>query len=163
MIAEIKQRILERGSNGIRGIGRIFRAMDDNHNHLLDTDDFRWGLIDYGIQISKDDSNEIIKRFDRDGNGMLDFNEFLRFLRGDINPTRAAWVKKAFEKLDATCDGVVTVEDVAKLYDASKHPEVIDGKKTPEQVFVEFMQQWDTKQKDGIVTFDEFLDYYGVS
>ncbi len=49
VISEIKQRILERGSNGIRGIGRIFRAMDDNGNHLLDPDDFRWGLIDYGI------------------------------------------------------------------------------------------------------------------
>lgn len=56
VIAEIKQRILERGSNGIRGIARIFRAMDDNGNHLVDCDDFRWGLIDYGIQISKSDS-----------------------------------------------------------------------------------------------------------
>lgn len=70
---------------------------------------------------------------------MLDFDEFLRFLRGDINASRQAWIRKAYDKLDATCDGVVTVEDVAKLYDASKHPEVIEGKKTHEQIFVEFM------------------------
>ncbi len=40
---------------------------------------------------------------------------------------------------------------------------MIEGKKTAEQVFVEFMQQWDTKEKDGIVNFDEFLEYFKVS
>ena len=50
------------------------------------------------------------------------------------------------------------------MYDASHHPEVIEGKKTPDEVFREFMTQWDTQEKDGIVTFDEFLEYYeGVS
>ena len=88
---------------------------------------------------------------------MLDFNEFLRFLKGDINAAREEWIKKAYHKLDVTLDGVVTVEDIAQIYDASQHPEVIEGKKTEAQVFKEFMQQWDTKQRDGVVTFDEFL------
>ena len=44
---------------------------------------------------------------------MLDFNEFLRFLRGDINPEREEWIKKAYNKLDVTLDGIVTVEDIA--------------------------------------------------
>ena len=35
---------MERSSNGIRGIARIFKAMDDNKNHKLDVDDFRWGV-----------------------------------------------------------------------------------------------------------------------
>ena len=131
--------------------------MDDNGNHLLDADDFRWGLLDYGIQINKSDAQEIIEKFDRDGNKMLDFNEFLRFLRGDINASREQWIKKAYNKLDVTLDGQVTVEDIAQIYDASQHPEVIEGKKSEEQIFKEFMQQWDTKQRDGVITFDEFL------
>jgi len=49
LIREIKSKIVERSSNGIRGIARIFKAMDDNGNKKLDVDDFRWGLIDYGI------------------------------------------------------------------------------------------------------------------
>ena len=63
---------------------------------------------------------------------MLDFNEFLRFLRGDINAAREEWIKKAYNKLDVTLDGVVTVEDIAQIYDASHHPEVIEGKKSEE-------------------------------
>jgi len=55
---------------------------------------------------------------------------------------------------------LVKLDDIAQIYDASAHPDVIDGKKTPEDVFREFMSQWDTQEKDGIVTFDEFCDYY---
>jgi len=81
LIREVKAKILERSSSGIRGIARIFKAMDNNGNHLLDVDDFRWGLRDYGIIISKEESSQILDHFDRDRNGQVDFNEFLRALK----------------------------------------------------------------------------------
>lgn len=56
MIREIKAKILERSANGIKGIARIFKAMDENGNRALDVDDFRWGLKDYGITISKEEA-----------------------------------------------------------------------------------------------------------
>lgn len=81
LINEIKQKIIERSANGIRGIARIFKAMDNNSNHLLDVDDFRWGLKDYGITISKEEAQQVLDHFDRDRNGQVDFNEFLRALK----------------------------------------------------------------------------------
>ena len=61
-------------------------------------------------------------------------------------------------------DGLVKLGDIAQIYDASQHPEVIEGKKTPDEVYPDFMSQWDTQVADGIVTFEEFLEYYeGVS
>lgn len=56
LIRDVKSKIIERSANGIRGIARIFKAMDDNGNHLLDVDDFRWGLKDYGITLSKEEA-----------------------------------------------------------------------------------------------------------
>lgn len=56
LIREIKAKIIERSANGIRGIAKIFKAMDENGNKLLDVDDFRWGLKDYGINISKEEA-----------------------------------------------------------------------------------------------------------
>ena len=57
------------------------QSMDDNGNPQLDVDDFRWGFIDYGFQLSKEEAAEILKKFDRDNSGTIDFNEFLRFLK----------------------------------------------------------------------------------
>jgi len=57
-------------------------------------------------------------------------------------------------------DGSVKLDDIAKLYDVSKHPDVVQGRKEPKQVYLEFMRLWDTQVADGIVTIEEFLDYF---
>jgi hypothetical protein len=53
-------------------------------------------------------------------------------LRGDLNEFRTGFIKQAYDKLDVNKDGKVTLDDIAKLYDVSKHPDVISGKATPE-------------------------------
>lgn len=45
----------------------------------------------------------------------------------------------AFDKLDVTKDGVVKLDDLQRIYDASKDPEVISGKKSTDQVLSEFL------------------------
>lgn len=45
------------------------------------------------------------------------------------------WIKAAYDKLDVNKDGQVTLEDIAQIYDASEHPDVKEGKKTPDEVF----------------------------
>uniref|UniRef100_A0A7S3KF90 EF-hand domain-containing protein n=1 Tax=Euplotes crassus TaxID=5936 RepID=A0A7S3KF90_EUPCR len=160
LLREIKGRLLERSSFGIRGLGRIFRAMDDNGNRQLDIDDFRWGLIDFGITITKEEAAQLLKHIDRDGSGTIDFDEFLRFLRGDLNDFRKNLINQAYDKLDVNKDGLVKLDDIEKLYDASQHPDVMDGKKTEQEVILEFMQKWDTQEKDGIITIEEFYDYF---
>lgn len=80
-IKDIKAKILQRSAFGIRGIARVFKAMDDNGNKCLDVDDFRWGLMDYGISITKDEAQEVLNHFDRDKNGTVNFDEFLRTLK----------------------------------------------------------------------------------
>lgn len=77
-----------------------------------------------------------------------------------MSPARCDMVKKAYGKLDVNGDGCVRLDDIAKLYDASCHPDVISGKKEESDLYMEFMSLWDTQVKDGIVTWDEFLSYY---
>lgn len=54
----------------------------------------------------------------------------------------------------------MTIEDILSIYDASQHPDVMDGKITEKEALGEFLDQFDTLEKDGIVTREEFLDYY---
>ena len=53
----------------------------------------------------------------------------------------------------------MTLDEIARIYDASQHPDVASGRKTEEEVLQEFMSMWD-KEKDGIITFEEFKEYY---
>ena len=67
----------------------------------------------------------------------------------------------AFDKLDKNGSGVIDPEDVLDCYDASKHPDVIAGKRTTDDVLREFLDTFDVGgEKDGKVTRNEFENYY---
>ena len=46
------------------------------------------------------------------------------------------------------------------VYDASKHPDVISGKKKAGEILRDFLDTFDGGDKDGVVTFSEFCHYY---
>jgi len=76
-------------------------------------------------------------------------------------------VEAAFKKLDLDGSGVVDAEEIASIYNAKKHPAVIDGRKTEQQVLGEFLEtfeqhhnQRNNNQADGRVTLEEFVEYY---
>ena len=51
--------------------------MDQNSSCNLDVDDFRWGLMDFGVQISKDEASEVLASFDTGSKGTVDYEAFL--------------------------------------------------------------------------------------
>ena len=62
--------------------------------------------------------------------------------------------------LAADSAGIVTQDEIMTRYDFTWHPEVRAGKKTVKEAAREFMGQWDRHEKDGLVTPEEFEDYY---
>ena len=52
-----------------------------------------------------------------------------------MNEGRKALIAQAFDKLDVNKNGAVELNDIASLYDASEHPDVVSGNKDADQVF----------------------------
>jgi hypothetical protein len=81
-------------------------------------------------------------------------------LRGNLNARRRAIVQRAFKKFDKTGNGVVDLEDLAGVYDVSKHPRLRSGAKTKDELLNEWLTQWDTIKADGKVSLAEFEEFY---
>lgn len=75
--------------------------------------------------------------------GSVCYDEFLRMIKGDLKPNRLALVQKAFKKLDRDGSGQVDINDIKDVYNTSKHPDVISGKKTGDQVLVDFLETFE--------------------
>ena len=149
-----------RGVHGIRGLGIVFRRMDNSRDRKLDRHEFQGGLKENGHVLSPSEFERIFKYFDKNNDGKIDYDEFLRAVRGDLNDRRRALIHLAFKKFDKTGDGVVGLEDLASAYDVSSHPKFRSGHLSKDQILQEFLSQWDTIKKDGKVNLAEFEDYY---
>ena len=162
---KIKAKIIARGgANGIKGFARLLSIMDDSGDKKLSKEEMMYGLRDYGLTVSKTELEQLFLIFDRDKNGFIDVDEFLIGVRGDLNDRRKRLIKMAFDILDTDGSGFITVDEMNEKYDVSCNPEVQQGKITPAQAMQQFMKQWDRLDGDGMVSVEEFEDYYkGVS
>jgi len=62
--------------------------MDRNRNGSLDPVEFKYAMRDYGVPLSEAEVSAIVKNFDTNKDGKLSFDEFLRAIRGELNPRR---------------------------------------------------------------------------
>ena len=84
-----------------------------------------------------------------------------------MNMARKKIVAQAFKKLDKDGNGWIDLDDVKGVYKANKHPDVLSGKKTEEQILQEFLSTFEMahsmRNNDApnyVVTKEEFEEYY---
>jgi hypothetical protein len=81
LLKELQSKILDRSSAGIKNLTKIFKAMDRNGSGNLDVEDFRWGFIDLGFNLTQEEAKQLLEHFDKDKNGSVNFVEFLQAIK----------------------------------------------------------------------------------
>lgn len=67
----------------------------------------------------------------------------MRGVRGEMNQFRTNLCERAFRIMDKDKSGVLNLDDIKGVYNAKKHPDVIQGKKTEDQVLNEFLDTFE--------------------
>jgi len=167
----LRKKLKERGTRGIMSLRRTFMINDINNTHTTNLNQFQKYLLNYRIDIPKNQINQIFNLFDNNRKGEIDYEIFTQNLIGDMNDYRKNIVKKIFQNLDVNNENIINLMDVRLCYNASKHPEVLSGKKTEQEKLSEFLDSIDYHfnllnqnrvEGDEKVSLEEFLDYYNI-
>lgn len=152
-------------------------------------------ISDYEQHGERDEIARVFRFFDRDNSDRVTIDELMRGLRVcsqhqakvcayylgmlmwwtccqcTMNKRRILLVRQAFTRLDTTGDGRATLEEVARLYDASQHPDVLAGRLSPRDALLDLMRVFERHaagsldkeqdvEGDGTISWHEFLEYY---
>ena len=141
--------------------------MDDNNSRSLDKYEFTKAITDYMLGFTEGEIQKLFSYFDFDRSGLIEFDEFIRAIRGTMNPNRKKIVAQAYKKLDKDGNGWIDINDIRGVYTANKHPDVLAGKKTEDQILQEFLETFETAHAmrnndtpNYVVTKEEFEEYY---
>lgn len=81
----MKQKLATRGARGFIGLQRQFKIMDDNNSRSLDKYEFSKACSDYMLGFTEGEMQRLFGYFDYDHSGLIDFDEFVRAIRGPMN------------------------------------------------------------------------------
>lgn len=133
------------------GLGKIdelrsaFEAFDLNGDNYISPDEFVKVFKEVGIETPLVQIKAMIRVIDKDGNGLVDFNEFCDMMTTQaIDPMRAA-----FSAFDLNGDGVLTAEEIYQVMtELGENISLNDAKD---------MVAAADANGDGKINFDEFI------
>ena len=70
------------------------------------------GFTEMGMDITKAEVQLLISKWDEDLSGNINFDEFLKGIRGVLSPARQRVVDDAFAKFDKAGGGTIDIEDL---------------------------------------------------
>lgn len=130
MMELFRDKLKARGARGMIGLQRIFKIMDDDGSLTLSMPEFVKAVRDFRMGIAESSCPALFDAFDTNKDGTINYDEFLRAVRGPLNDFRCGMVDKVFRKIDKDGSGTLEINDIKDTYNASKHPDVTSGKKT---------------------------------
>ena len=163
----IREKLRQRGVQGISSIARNFRIVDENNTQTIDFNEFKKACKTFNFGLDDNQLKVAFVGFDRDNTGEIDYDEFIRSIRGEMNEFRQKLVQQAFDTLDVNKNGEISFEEIKNKYNANRHPDVLSGKKTEDEVLKDFMDTFQETynylcgtETDNVITIEEFLEYY---
>jgi len=168
LLERFRAALKKRGSRGIMGIGRSFKIADDDNSKSLEMEEFKKCINDFRVGLGPTDAERLFHVFDTGKSGSIDYEEFLYGVRGKMNEFRQGLAMRAYGIMDADKSGTLTLSDIKLKYNAKKHPKVISGELTEDEVLYEFMDTFETHhndtigstQNDHVITPAEWISYY---
>lgn len=155
-LAPKKQSISHKKLNELK---RVFPTFDKNGDGYITNEELRESLKNVGMVMTEKDIKEMVEKLDRNGDGLLDFNEFCDLFESIVSreggedgkgEEEEVDLKEAFDVFDGDKNGLITVEELGLILSSLGLKE---GKKMED--CKEMIRKVDM-DGDGMVNFDEF-------
>ncbi|XP_019057833.1 PREDICTED: calcium-dependent protein kinase 34 isoform X2 [Tarenaya hassleriana] len=132
----------------IMGLKEMFKGMDTDNSGTITLEELRQGLAKQGTRLSEYEVQQLMEAADADGNGTIDYGEFIAATMHINRLDREEHLYSAFQHFDKDNSGYITMEE---LEQALREFGMNDGRD-----ITEIISEVDS-DNDGRINYDEFV------
>ena len=166
ILEQLKQKLRIRGIRGLLYLHKQFLLSCPNLMRIS-YNDFINILKGQHLFFNENEYKILFNSFSYD-NYIL-FSKFIREFKKKLNENKLNEVNNIFSILDLENTGNVNINQIKMNFDAKNHPEVISGKKTEEEILLEFIDSFQinnyilnygNNNENNIIDFEIFANFY---
>ena len=170
VINELINLLKSRGTKMIFTFQRMFTLYDRNHTGEVTYDNFYSIFETYNLNMNQQSIKNICNQFDINNKGKIKYINLLKSIINNINPRKQSIIQNLFNIFNKDQQGNVLINDIKKLFNPKRHPDVVSGKKSPEEIFGDFLDELEIFReyignlKGNYITdlnFEEFNMFFG--
>ena len=168
IILGLRNKLSKRGLANLISIETGFRNIDTENEQELDFSTFKIACEKFNFELSENDCRELFLAFTKEESTKVNYDEFIRILRGELIEKRKELVENVFKSIDVGDKGGLSVEQLFHLYIPKGTYEFLynkENEETAKQIFENTFKENHIylNGEDGVdklVDIDEFIDYY---
>ena len=147
---KLKNIFYTKGSHFIFSFQRRLSLYDFTHSSMISLENFLYISSSFNFNISPEELELIFNFFDKEKKGSINYNYLIQAIIGQITPVRESIIKNIFSRFNKDNNGNVSLNELKTLFNANRHPDVINKKKSRGEIYGEFL--------DNIETYKEYLE-----
>jgi calcium-dependent protein kinase len=138
-------------SDELEDLKNTFILLDTSKDGTLSKDEMKDGMekVLGGLRANKKEFEELIKNLDKNGDGVIDYAEFITAAIDKTLIINRDNLSDAFKLIDTDNSGMITISELKAVFDSR-------GSKD-EHMWDDIMKEVD-KNRDNQISFDEFMD-----
>ena len=171
IIEKLREIFVLQGIKSIFYFQRMLYVYDINHTGEISLINLQNIIGTYNYNFSKEEIMTLFNFYDRENNGVIKYNYLFMEIVGNMDIMRYSLVKQLFDAFPKNQKGNIDIDVVKKSFYPHKHFDVINGKKTSDEVYREFLELIDifkeySSNLNGSLsrtemTYEEFCDFFG--
>ena len=168
LVMRLRALLAKRGLSNMISIETGFRNIDTENTQEVDYSTFKTICDKFDFQLNEEEIKELFLAFTKEETTKVNYDEFIRILRGELNPNRKELVEKVFKSLNEENKEGLSIEEIFGLYNPEGSFEFLylkESKENAKKIFEETFNENHiylngVEGKIKLVDLDEFIDYY---
>ena len=168
LVMRLRALLSKKGLSNLISIETGFRNIDIENTQEFDYSTFKSACEKFDFQLNEEEIKELFLAFTKEENTKVNYDEFIRILRGELSPNRKELVEKVFNSINEENKEGLSIEEILGLYNPKGSYEFLYGKENEQNAKKIFEDTFKENHiylngeegKNKLVDLDEFIDYY---